>query len=167
MWFDDALKSELKALVVFFLSIFLLSGRKYHVSETLSLELFMWGDLGLVPDIRFYGVTPHWYFRAYMSWLIVCPHHYLGIAGMLYFFLVLYFQPDIKYTRGLNNITLPESNLVTATVTIVFALSIFYAASYLPYGKFYNRLGGNPATLVSFLAILTILSSNFNWFYRK
>lgn len=97
-----------------------------------------------------------------MSWLIVCPHHYLGIAGMLYFFLALYYQPNIKRSHSAANIVLPESNLIIIFTTTAFSLSIFYAASYLPYGKFYNRLGGNPATLASFLAILITLSVNFN-----
>jgi len=27
----------------------------------------MWGDIGLIPDVRFYGVAPHWYFRPFMA----------------------------------------------------------------------------------------------------
>jgi len=27
--------------------------------EALSYEIFMWGDIGLMPDVRFYGVAPH------------------------------------------------------------------------------------------------------------
>ena len=167
IWWDDALKSELKAATVFFGILFLLSGRKYHCSETLSLELFMWGDLGMVPDIRFYGVTPHWYFRAYMSWLIVCPHHYMGIGGMLFFFVALYYQPNVKsiYWQVIRNFA--ESNLFVVSVTLLFALSIFYASSYLPYGKFYNRLGGNPATLVTYMLLLSLLAINFKWFHAK
>lgn len=167
VWFDDALKSELKAALMFAVALFWLSGRKYHCSETLSLELFMWGDLGMVPDIRFYGVTPHWYFRAYMSWLIVCPHHYMGIGGMLFFFVALYYQPNLKakYQQILKNIS--ESNLLVISVTTLFALSIFYASSYLPYGKFYNRLGGNPSTLLTYMLLLITLSINLRWFYAK
>lgn len=167
IWWDDALKSELKASVMFFGILFVLSGRKYHCSETLSLELFMWGDLGMVPDIRFYGVTPHWYFRAYMSWLIVCPHHYMGIGGMLFFFIALYYQPNLKsiYWQVIRNFA--ESNLLVVSVTLLFALSIFYASSYLPYGKFYNRLGGNPATLVTYMLLLSLLAVNFKWFHAK
>jgi len=31
----------------------------YALSEASSTELFMWGDVGAVSEIRFYGVTPH------------------------------------------------------------------------------------------------------------
>ena len=27
--------------------------------EALSYEIFMWGDIGLVTDVRYYGVAPH------------------------------------------------------------------------------------------------------------
>jgi hypothetical protein len=52
----------------------------------LSYEIFMWGDVGFINDIRFYGVAPHWYFRPLMAWLLVCPFHKLGIAGLVFFF---------------------------------------------------------------------------------
>lgn len=30
-----------------------------------------------------------------MAWLLVCPFHKLGIAGLVFFFITLYFQPNI------------------------------------------------------------------------
>jgi len=30
-----------------------------------------------------------------MAWLVVCPFHKMGIFGLLYFFLILFFQPNI------------------------------------------------------------------------
>jgi len=30
-----------------------------------------------------------------MAWLIACPYHYLGIFGLVFFFVVFYFQLDI------------------------------------------------------------------------
>jgi hypothetical protein len=31
----------------------------YTDPEALSYEIFMWGDIGMVTDVRFYGVAPH------------------------------------------------------------------------------------------------------------
>jgi hypothetical protein len=31
----------------------------YVEPEALSYEIFMWGDIGLVTDVRYYGVAPH------------------------------------------------------------------------------------------------------------
>ena len=86
---------------------------------------------------------------------------------MLFFFIALYYQPNLKsiYWQVLKNIT--ESNLFVLSVTTAFALSVFYAASYLPYGKFYNRLGGNPSTLLTYMLLLISLAINFKWFYSK
>lgn len=67
----------------------------YCKSEPLSYEIFMWGDIGLVNDVRFLGVAPHWYFRPYMAWLIFCPHHYIGIFGLIFFFIIIYMQINI------------------------------------------------------------------------
>jgi hypothetical protein len=30
-----------------------------------------------------------------MAWLIACPYHYLGIFGLVFFFVVFFFQLDI------------------------------------------------------------------------
>ena len=60
----------------------------YVEPEALSYEIFMWGDIGLVTDVRYYGVAPHWYFRPFMAWLIACPHHKTGIFGVIFFFIV-------------------------------------------------------------------------------
>jgi hypothetical protein len=31
----------------------------FEEPEALSYEIFMWGDIGLITDVRFYGVAPH------------------------------------------------------------------------------------------------------------
>jgi len=31
----------------------------YEEPEALNYELFMWGDVGMSTDIRFFGVAPH------------------------------------------------------------------------------------------------------------
>jgi len=31
----------------------------YPEPEALSYEIFMWGDIGFMVDVRYYGVAPH------------------------------------------------------------------------------------------------------------
>lgn len=153
-WWDDAIKSELTGFAKLMLGLFWLSYAYYDTPEPVSIELFMWGDTGPVSDIRFYGVTPHWYFRAYMSWLIVCPHHYLGLLGLLLFMTSIYYQPTLKATA---TPTLEERSKLHRWLVVGLILSVMFCASYLPYGKFYNRLGGNKATLASFMFVLAFM----------
>jgi len=85
-WWDEALSNEVSKLIDFVWVLGCMAELFYMDSEALSYELFMWGDIGLVTDVRFYGVAPHWYFRPYMAWLIACPYHYIGVFGLVYFF---------------------------------------------------------------------------------
>ena len=102
-WWDEALSNELGSFIELVFLLNIVCWWLYPEPESLSYEIFMWGDIGLISDVRFYGVAPHWYFRPYMAWLIVCPHHKTGIFGLLYLFLVLFHQPTL---HGIN-----ENNL--------------------------------------------------------
>jgi hypothetical protein len=155
----------------------------YPEPEALSYELFMWGDIGLVSDVRFYGVAPHWYFRPFMAWLIVCPHHNLGIFGLVYFFWVLFHQPTLHgmYDAGhhfrrrllvfryiyktknffTKNYFNPELSLYFQFTYTVFVMCCLYASSFLPAGRFYNRLGGNIGMLGAYMYILCYLTFTF------
>jgi hypothetical protein len=132
----------------------------------------------MVTDIRFYGVAPHWYFRPFMAWLIACPHHKTGIFGLLLFFFTLFHQPTLHGTRqevSSSFLTLvkstargenssfslyinKEKSAVSATLYVAFVMSMLYTSSFLPYGRFYNRLGGNSAMLFSYLYVLFFLT---------
>ena len=158
-WLDDAIKNEILAFTTAMVAGGIYVKLNYTLSEPACTELFMWGDVGAVSEIRFFGVTPHWYFRAYMSWLVVCPHHYLGLGGLVYFMVSFYFQPQVKkFNEFIVASVLWLKSNVSSSIVLAFALSIGYGASYLAYGKFYNRLGGNPATLASFSYIFIFLS---------
>jgi len=100
-----------------------------------------------------------------MAWLIVCPHHKTGIFGLLLFFFLLFHQPVLHGTTEQNNYlkrTLTgmkfklnrntsyttqymslEANLWHFSTFYWFVASCFYTTTFLPYGRFYNRLGGN------------------------
>jgi hypothetical protein len=98
VWFDEALLNETAACIELSIIFFMVTFFVYEEPEALSYEIFMWGDIGLMTDVRYYGVAPHWYFRPFMAWLIVCPHHKTGIAGLLLFFFLLFQQPVLHGT---------------------------------------------------------------------
>ena len=209
-WWEEALSSELRLLVNSLILLGCIGELLYSEPEALSYELFMWGDIGIVTDVRFYGVAPHWYFRPYMAWLIACPYHYIGIFGLIFFFVVLYFQvslfgsselDNLKYSNsvstlcreifflGLNNILIKKifpPRLLAYSLTLIslksynnwnsinydmsyqwlisfslFFLAIMYSLSFLPYGRFYNKIGGNSGLLMSYFYIFSFLLFNF------
>ena len=59
MWFDEALTNEIGKSIEFLLAIGLICFFLYAEPEALSYEIFMWGDVGMIVDVRFYGVAPH------------------------------------------------------------------------------------------------------------
>lgn len=78
----------------------------------------------------------------------------------------IYFQPNLKELKTTVILFLEELSLVKKYHNVTFIAAIMFSASYLPYGKFFNRLGGNIATLFSFLFILYFLLVSLNWYYR-
>lgn len=179
-WWDEALSNELGTFIeiVFFINI--VGIVLYKEPEALSYEIFMWGDIGLISDVRFYGVAPHWYFRPFMAWLIVCPHHKTGIFGLLFLFVVLYYQPTLHgnneninyffkklviFNNKSKQIFLPkqfffniELNLLYQLFYVFFLMCALYTNTFLPYGRFYNRLGGNIGMLFSYFYVFFYLS---------
>ena len=180
VWWDEALANEVAYAIdiigIFIISCFFL----YSDPEALSYEIFMWGDIGIMTDVRYYGVAPHWYFRPFMAWLIVCPHHKTGVFGLVFFFFILFYQPFIhgtteenyynKKLKILNKLMLNrgslfasnflnnEINLIHQTTFFLFVMACLYTTSFLPYGRFYNRLGGNLTLLYCYMYIFSFLS---------
>lgn len=186
-WWDEALSSELTWASIMFSIFALVCWFLYPDPEALSYELFMWGDIGLMNDIRFYGVAPHWYFRPYMAWLIVCPYHNTGIFGLIFFFWLLFLQPILhghdsqllflKKTLIFLNFKLKRKYFYKNTMLSIqvhlfyqmlyglFIMACLYASSFLPYGRFFNRLGGNIGMLGSYIFIFFYLT--FSSFRRS
>jgi len=206
-WWDEALSNELGLLLNFIVVLGCIGEFLYSEPEALSYEIFMWGDIGIINDVRFYGVAPHWYFRPYMAWLIACPYHYVGIFGLIFFFLVLYFQVSLFGTSELENLkynntiysfyqeilkflykfnffklnyTLEKKikkiqnkvynnwNVINYDISLqwllsfgFFIIAIMYTLSFLPYGRFYNKLGGNFSLLFSYFYIFGFLTFMF------
>ncbi len=163
-WFDSTFKNECFKLIDFYLILSLCGLYLYSEIEPLNFEIFMWGDVGLITDVRFLGVAPHWYFRAYMSWLLLCPHHYIGIFGLIYLMVIIYFQPNLKscYLIFLKKnkfaFSSVETSLIYIFVYTIFILAILYADSFLPYGRFFNKIFGNFALLFSYIFIFIYLT---------
>jgi quinol-cytochrome oxidoreductase complex cytochrome b subunit len=185
-WWDEALSNELGTFIDMLIILFFVCLYLYPEPEALSYELFMWGDVGFVTDVRFYGVAPHWYFRPFMAWLIVCPHHTLGIFGLVYFFWVLFHQPTLHGYKEASGVlyktsflswivlrkpifypqkyTNTELNLYTQLTFWLFFMCMMYASSFLPYGRFYNRVNGNVGMLGSYFYIFFYWT--FSWLRR-
>ena len=209
-WWDEALSNELGLLLNFIVILGCIGEFLYSEPEALSYEIFMWGDIGIINDVRFYGVAPHWYFRPYMAWLIACPYHYVGIFGLIFFFLVLYFQVSLFGTSDMENLKyyntmhtfyqeildysirnklisffIPEVyfklklsklyskvynnwNTINYDISLqwwlsygLFVVAILYTLSFLPYGRFYNKLGGNFGLLLTYFYIFGFLTFMF------
>ena len=178
-WYDEALVNELGKTLEFFLAIGIVCFFLYTEPEALNYEIFMWGDVGMVVDVRYYGVAPHWYFRPYMGWLVACPYHYAGLLGLLYFFVSFYYQPNLVGRSHLGSYlalkTFTFFSLITKAIRgrrvirpdwisvdldryhqftyCLFLVAVWYAFSYLPYGRFFNRVGGNNSSLLAYLII--------------
>ncbi len=182
IWFDEALLNELGSFFEVLVILNIICWFLYDEPEALSYEIFMWGDIGLISDVRFYGVAPHWYFRPFMAWLIVCPHHKTGIFGLLFLFFTLFHQPTINgffetniYKRKnfflknklktknffKNSIFNIEFNLFYQFFFFIFFMSALYTNTFLPYGRFYNRLGGNIGMLYAYFYVFFYLSVIF------
>jgi hypothetical protein len=121
--------------------------------------------------------------------LIVCPKHRPGLFGLIYFFVVLFYQPNIngtheqknyktnifvfnmfkfeknkKYQFKLNKLGV-EYSIFYQLFYVFFLMCIFYSTTFLPYGRFYNRIGGNVGMLTAYLYIFFYLA--FSGFKRS
>lgn len=188
-WWDEVAANEVSILLQMLLIVYLVGAYLYAEPEPLAYEIFMWGDIGVSTDIRFYGVAPHWYFRPYMAWLIVCPSHRTGLFGLVYFFVILYYQPNLhsNYNKNTGNSENIDKNSLFSKITnlflyfrstfnynyqptaiqleishvftfFIFFGAILYVCTFLPFGRFYNRVGGNVTMLYAYLYIFIYLS---------
>ena len=130
-----------------------------------------------------------------MAWLLVCPFHKTGIFGIIFFFFLLFHQitlagnneffhflkskKQLDMQKKYNYVFISKALNVDFTLFnqfmfYIFVMSCLYIFSFLPYGRFYNALGGNVGMLFSYIFILIYLSfynfKNFFWnffFFNK
>ena len=176
VWWDESFSNEISSMFDFFVFLFVICLYMYSEPEALSYEIFMWGDVGLVTDVRFYGVAPHWYFRPYMAWLTVCPMHVNGIFGIFLFLFSLYHQPSLSGARARKHLKSPllvtssdvykvidpnaysiDISFLSQMLFFVFVMSLLYCSSFLPSGRYYQRVYGNNGMLFSFFYVFFYL----------
>lgn len=176
LWYDEALSNELSSMMDFMVVLFFTCLYLYSEPEALSYEIFMWGDIGLINDVRFYGVAPHWYFRPFMAWLTVCPMHLEGIFGLLLFFFALYHQTSLSGTshRDVEQVNIFANSTGNQKIVnrkhfstdisplrqflfYVFVMALLYTTSFLPAGRYYQRVYGNSGLLFSYFYVLSYL----------
>jgi hypothetical protein len=58
-YWDEAISNEVSHAMDVLIIITIVAWFVYVEPEALSYEIFMWGDIGLVTDVRYYGVAPH------------------------------------------------------------------------------------------------------------
>ena len=195
IWFDEGVSNELNSFLDVCCFFFFFGLYVYSEPEALSYEIFMWGDVGAISDVRYLGVAPHWYFRPLMAWLLVCPYHVTGVLGLLYYFWVLFHQVTLSSTTEFFNFLKSRKQLdvsgkynyifyskhINMDITLYsqitfyfFFMALMYVTTFLPYGRFYNPVGGNIGMLSSYLYIVIYLSffncKNFLWnffFFNK
>lgn len=163
-WFSEIFFLEVIFIFLSF-SIFITIYLFFYkdLNEPLSYEIFMWGDIGFVTEIRFLSVAPHWYFKAYMGWLLFCPHHYLGIFGLVSFMVIFYFHTELfnfifNKLKNLYKVSLDLTSFWGLIFFWIFFLNLVYTLSYLPCGKYFTFVKGNEATTFAYIFIF------FYWF---
>jgi hypothetical protein len=130
--------------------------------------------------MRFYSVAPHWYFRSFMGWVLACPSHNLGVIVLALFFFTLYFQSVLHSSSDQNNYTYQRLILLASRMDRtsffsskslnkevnkyynftygIFLGQLLYTSSFLPYGRFFQIVGGNLGLLVAHGYILIYLT---------
>lgn len=186
-WFDEAFTNEISIFFDWMVFVFFIGLYLFNEPEALSYEIFMWGDVGAIVDVRFSGIAPHWYFRPFQAWLIVCPYHKTGVFGIIYYMWVIFHQNILNGNSELEDFFKNKKQndffkkynyiyfdrhlsiditLFNQIIFYFFLMSMLYVTTFLPYGKFYNPVGGNIGMLFSYLYILLYLTfSNLKNFF--
>ncbi len=185
-WWNEASLNEIVSFFEMMLFIFLVCLELYSEPDALSYEIFMWGDVGFITDPKFNQVAPHWYFRPLMAFLLVVPHSFMGVFGLIFFFFILYYQitlmrsnevdafshfspavaarlrPHKQYIQGHFEV---EYSFFRQMTFFCFIVAILYTTTFLPNGKYYQLVGGNNGLLFSYFYIFFYLSfPNFRMF---
>lgn len=148
VWWDEALANEMTSYLLALVMVTIAFVFLFEEVEALSYEIFMWGDIGMVSDVRYYGVAPHWYFRPFMAWLIACPFHKTGIFGLVYFFISVYFQPSLHGSSEQGGYAKKPLSLMLWLLgrEDMFSADYTFLESNLYYQTFFFSLCGAPST---------------------
>jgi hypothetical protein len=111
-----------------------------------------------------------------MAWLTVCPMHLTGIFGLLLLFFALYHQVTLagasdfsikrtstvgilsKSQTVINNRALNmDISLIHQITFYTFVMALLYTTTFLPAGRYYQRVGGNFGMLFSYFYVMGYL----------
>ena len=111
-----------------------------------------------------------------MAGLTVCPMHLSGIFGLLLLFFALYHQVTLAGASDFTikkepTLTAHKSKLVVVTnrtahmdvslfnqiLFYIFGMALLYTTTFLPAGRYYQRVGGNFGMLFSYFYIMCYL----------
>jgi len=73
-----------------------------------------------------------------MAWLIACPYHYVGIFGLVFFFVVLYFQVSLFGSSELENLKYINS-VYTFYYEFLNLLKSYNILNFPPFNKYINN----------------------------
>jgi hypothetical protein len=80
--------------------------------------------------------------------------------------VIIYFQPNLK-TSNNNSNNLIEFSCLHAYIFSIFFCAVLYSISFLPYGRFYNSVGGNSGLLISYIIIFLYLTLDIPKYISK
>jgi hypothetical protein len=118
-------------------------------------------------DVRFMDVSPHWYFRPYVGWLMICPSRFVGVFGLVYFTIIVQYQRSIKSDLIRFLMTIKDDNTIYNIHTLnmwlyaIFLVCVLYSYSTLKYHTFYNVTGNFYMSIFTYFYIFLYFSTSF------
>ena len=157
-WFYDALQKEFQDACYWSIYVFLFATFHNMHLVCVSYYFFERWNIAEMTDIRFYGVAPHWYFRAFMGILVVSPTHWEGLIWVISYLVLLAALPIVfnfyhSFSKALF-LTGTAYSYKQTLFYILFLLSLICTTSMLPCGRYYYEpeagYKGNPWVKVSY-----------------
>jgi len=66
-WIDEGAINEIGQFLLLIFLITFIVRLNYAAYEPIAYEFFTFGDIGIVLDVNYMAVAPHWYFRPFMA----------------------------------------------------------------------------------------------------
>ncbi len=150
-WLYDASVREMQDAWFWSQFVFVYFVEHHFHTSTVNYHFFERWNVSELDEIRFYGVTPHWYFRPLMGIITITPTHYEGLLWVVLWFGLLATFPLLNSFYNSERCYVPiipmHSSLVQTLAFILYVLSMYCAASMLPYSQHYSNpkgeYGGN------------------------
>ena len=157
-WFYDALQKEFQDACYWSIYVFLYA--TFHNMHLICVSYYFFERWNIteMTDIRFYGVAPHWYFRAFMGILVVSPTHWEGLIWVISYLVLLAALPIVfnfyhSFSKALF-LTGTAYSYKQTLFYILFLTSLICTTSMLPCGRYYYEpeagYKGNPWVKVSY-----------------